>query len=459
MAETLDKKAQYLLNQQSYQSGERYLVKTRRAMLQKLLTYVSEHRQQAMTALHSDLRKSEFEAMATEFVPLVTALKYMIRHLRQFAAPRNCGVSMLNFPASGHLVPEPYGQVLIIATWNYPLLLALEPVVGAIAAGNKAVVKLSPLAKHTSQFVKTALTECFSPDQLIVIDDEFTLDDVLSWKFDLIFFTGGMDTGKKVAKMAAEHLTPTVLELGGKNPCIVDASADLKIAAKRIVWGKFTNAGQTCLAPDFLLVESGVKEKLLQHIRAVITDFYGANPIDHPDYPRVVNDFHYERLCALMTGGRLVAGGEKDPERCRIAPTVIDDVSWSDPVMAREIFGPLLPVLEFDNFEEAVNKVRQLSKPLALYYFGRNSGREELLKRTTSSGAFSVNDVVTHFVNETMPFGGVGTSGMGSYHGKYSFDAFTHYKPVMKQLAWLDFPARYPTFAAVGLRILKLMVK
>lgn len=459
MAEAMDKKAQYLLNRQSYRNGERYLVKTRRAMLQTLLTYVLEHRQQAMTALYNDLNKSEFEAMATEFVPLVTALKYMIRHLRQFAAARNCGVSMLNFPASGHLVPEPYGQILIAATWNYPLLLAVEPVVGAIAAGNKVVLKLSPLAKHTSQWVKTAMAECFTPDQLIVIDDEYTLDEVLSWQFDLMFFTGGMETGKKVAKMAAEHLTPTVLELGGKNPCIVDASADLKIAAKRIVWGKFTNAGQTCLAPDFLLVETSVKEKLLQHIRTAITDFYGIHPVDHPDYPRIVNDHHYERLCALMTGGRLVAGGEKNPERCAIAPTVIDNVDWSDPLMAREIFGPLLPVFEFVNFEEAVQRVRELPKPLALYYFGKSTVRQELLSRTTSSGAFTVNDVVTHFVNETMPFGGVGPSGMGSYHGKYSFDAFTHYKPVMKQLAWLDFPARYPTFAAVGLRILKLMVK
>lgn len=459
MAETLDIKAQYCLNAQSYQNGERYLVKFRRAMLQKLLTYLQDHRQQAMTALYDDLHKSEFEAMATEFVPLVSALKYMIRHLRQFAAARNCGVSMLNFPASGHLVPEPYGQVLIAATWNYPLLLALEPVVGAIAAGNKVVLMLSPLAKHTSQVVKTALTECFTPDQVIVIDGEYSLDEVLSWKFDLIFYTGGMETGKKVARMAAEHLTPTVLELGGKNPCIVDASADLKIAAKRIVWGKFTNAGQTCLAPDFLLVETSVKEKLLQYICATITDFYGLHPVEHPDYPRIVNSYHYERLSALMTGGRLIAGGEKNPERCCIAPTVIDNIDWSDPVMEREIFGPLLPVFEFSDFEKAVQKVREMPKPLALYYFGKNSVREQLLARTTSSGALSINDVVTHFVNETMPFGGVGPSGMGSYHGKYSFDAFTHYKPMMKQLAWLDFPARYPTFAAVGLRILKLMVK
>jgi probable aldehyde dehydrogenase ywdH len=434
-------------------AGGRYSVEQRRMLLRRLLAELQVNRERIMAALHADLHKSEFEASVTEFIPLLEALRFMIRKLPRLAKTRRAAVSPMNFPARGRLVPEPYGVVLVCATWNYPLLLALEPVIGAVAAGNSVVLKLSDKSQATMALVAELLEKASDSGQVATVGDELSFEEILKERFDYIFYTGSEYGGRKVLAAAAPHLTPVTLELGGKSPCIVCADADLAVAAKRIVWGKFTNAGQTCVAPDYLLVHRSVKSRLLDEMRKRVREFYGENPLENPDYAHIVNRLHYDRLCKLL-GDR---PAERDPERLCIAPVIVEGVTPDDPLMAGEIFGPILPVLEFSENEEALGLVRKLPKPLALYCFG---GDREMRRRVTeeiSSGAVSFNDVVMHFVNPAMPFGGVGNSGMGRYHGKYSFETFTHYKPVMAQSGRIDWPVRYPPFREWQKKLARLL--
>ncbi len=427
--------------------------------LKRLLQLVKIHRREILKALHDDLGKSDFEVMVCELYPLIELLKFMIRKLPRLAAPKRAGVSLLNFPARGRVVPEPYGQVLVVATWNYPLLLTLEPLIGAYAAGNRVVVKLSRRSVQTMHFLRWLLEECFHVSRVVVVGNELDFTEILAEKFDYVFYTGSATGGREVLTASAPNLTPATLELGGKSPCVVDEGASLRIAARRIVWGKFTNAGQTCVAPDYLLVHRRIYDAFMVELSRAIRDMYGDSPLDSPDYSTIVDQQAYNRLSELATHGRLVAGGETRAERLMISPTVIDRLDNDDPLLHEEIFGPLLPVVEFASTEELFMLLKGENKPLALYYFGNNRAVRRRLISETSSGAVVFNDVVTHFINPEMPFGGVGTSGMGAYHGRKTFETFSHYKPVMTQCGRLDWPFRYPPYAKWKQRLLEWMCR
>ncbi|MFA7230178.1 MAG: aldehyde dehydrogenase [Victivallaceae bacterium] len=434
--------------QKSYfNCGQTRKIEFRLKMLDRLFKAIKEYEPKILAALHADLRKTEFESVATEISIVLEDIAYARKHLKKWASPHRAGVAMLNFPASGKIYAEPYGSVLIFSTWNYPFQMLLSPLVGAMAAGNCAVLKPSEQAPATAELLLEMVGATFDPEYIVAfpggIDSVHVL---LNEKFDYIFFTGGTRQGREVMKAAAEHLTPVTLELGGKSPCIVDADANLNLTAKRIVWGKFLNAGQTCVAPDYLFVHKSIKKELLEKIEHYIGNFYGKNPQESPDYPRIINDKHFDRLADLMHDGKIVCGGQKDRKDNYIAPTVIDHIEPDDTIMQEEIFGPLLPVVTFEKIIEVIEFIIAKPKPLAMYYFSRQQKNLEALLSRTSAGGVCVNETVTHLINPSMPFGGVGNSGMGAYHGKYSFDTFTHYKPVMIKGGWLDVPLRYPPF-------------
>ena len=433
-------------------------VRHRRERLKKLLSLVIRHRDAAMAALRDDLGKSEFESLSTELLPLAGILRYLIRKLPRLARRRRVPVSWMNFPACGSVVPEPYGMVLVVATWNYPLLLALEPLAGAYAAGNQVVLKLHDRAPHVKSFIRWLIGEAFD-DEITVIDAEIPFEELLNERFDYIFYTGSARGGRDVLRAAAGNLTPATLELGGKCPCIVAPGANVKVAARRIVWGKFTNCGQTCVAPDYVVVHSDLKDELTDRLRSAIEDFYGRQPLDSLDYGHLIDARSYERISKLVEGGRLICGGDKDPERFAIEPTVVDRLDPKSPLLEEEIFGPVLPVVSFGSDSELFAEIRRRGKPLAMYCFGGNRKLRERLRSGSSSGALVFDDVVTHFINPDMPFGGVGASGMGAYHGRRTFETFSHFKPVMEQSRWFDLPFRYPPFSRLRTALLELLLR
>ena len=338
-------------------------------------------------------------------------------------------------------------MALVIAPWNYPFQLAVSPLIGALAAGNCAVVKPSEVAPNTSRLIADMIGNEFDPGYLAAVEGGVEeTKALLEQRFDYIFFTGGTRVGKIVMAAATRHLTPVTLELGGKNPCIVDASADLDKAARRIAWGKFVNAGQTCIAPDFVLVEKSIKAVLLARLAAAIESFYGADPKTSPDFGRIVNDHHFERLRALMGDGKVVAGGKTDAAQRYIAPTIVEGVSWDHAIMQEEIFGPILPVLDFDDLETVMRTLEVKPKPLALYFFSENRDRQEQVLRRLSSGGACINDTFAQLLNLRLPFGGVGDSGMGAYHGKAGFETFSHSKSVVKRSTWADPGIKYPPY-------------
>ena len=430
----------------------------RRERLKKLLELLIKHRKAVAAALRDDLGKSEFEGYSTELLPLTEILRYLIRKLPRLAGARRVPVSWMNFPASGRVIPEPYGMVLVVATWNYPLLLALEPLAGAYAAGNQVVLKLHDRSSHVSGFLQWLIEEVFE-GEVLVIDGDLPLSELLERRFDYIFYTGSDRGGREVLRAAAEHITPATLELGGKSPCVVAPGADLKVAARRIVWGKFTNCGQTCVAPDYLVVHSALKDALMLRLQKAIRELYGEHPLESPDFGHVVDVRAYERLSRLAANGRLVCGGDKDPDRLMIEPSVIDRIEENDPLLSEEIFGPLLPIVTYDSDSELFSELRRHGKPLALYCFGGDRKLRNALRTGTSSGALVFDDVVTHFINSAMPFGGVGSSGMGAYHGRRTFDTFVHLKPEMTQSSWLDWPFRYPPFSRLRTALLELLIR
>lgn len=433
-------------------------VSQRRARLKKLLSLVIKHREAAVAALRDDLGKSTFESYSTELLPLTDILRYLIRKLPSLARKHRAGVSWMNFPASGYVVPEPYGLVLVVATWNYPLLLALEPLAGAYAAGNQVVLKLHDRAPHVSNFLQWLIEEAFD-DEITALDGEVKFPELLRERFDYIFYTGNGQGGREVLRSAAENLTPVTLEMGGKCPCIVAPRANLKIAARRIVWGKFTNCGQTCVAPDYLLVHSAIKDELTEQLQQAVRKFYGTLPLESPDLGHLIDSRAYGRVSRLAGHGRLICGGDKQPDRLSIEPTIVDRLAPEDPLLTEEIFGPVLPVVTYESDEELFASIRRYGKPLAIYCFGGSGALRKRLRRESSSGALVFNDVVTHFINPDMPFGGVGASGMGAYHGKRTFDTFTHYKPVMEQCRWFDLPFRYPPFSQLCTAFLDLLIR
>ena len=456
----MDLSAKIQAQRQYFSTGDTLPLENRIALLKKLYAAIQKYEGEICAALKADLGKSDSESFLCEIGMVLSELSYLIAHLPRWAKPRRHKTGLVHFPAKSFTLQEPFGVVLVMSPWNYPFLLTIDPLAGAIAAGNCCVVKPSAYSPATSAIIDKLLGEVFSPEQVLVVqggrEENAAL---LEQRFDYIFFTGGPSVGRLVMEKAAAHLTPVSLELGGKSPCIVEASADLKLAAIRIAFGKWLNCGQTCIAPDYILIDRRVKEEFLTHLKAAIPAMYGADPLENPDYGRIVNPRHFHRLLGLMEGEDILLGGQYREEELRIAPTVLDNVSPDAPVMQEEIFGPILPVLTYDSLEEAEAFIRSREKPLALYLFTRDKAVEERFLRHVSFGGGCVNDTIIHLATSEMGFGGVGGSGMGSYHGKASFDTFSHTKSILKKGNWLDIPVRYHPYTPAKEKLLRLLLK
>ncbi len=430
-----------------FKSGQTLPYRFRRQQLKVLKKAIEAHEEAILEALFLDFRKPHFEGYATEIGVVLAELDYISKNLESWMKPRVVSASLLNFPSSDRIYYDPYGVSLIVAPWNFPFQLMMNPLIGAIAAGNCAVIKASELAPHTSALVAEIIGECFDPAFVRLVQGGIsTSQALLEQRWSHIFFTGSVRVGIIVATAAARYLTPVILELGGKSPCVVDETADIKLAARRIVWGKYINAGQTCVAPDYILAHRDIKDELVENMVQVIQDFYGENPQQSPDFPRIIDGKHFERVSSFLGDGEIACGGKTDAEDLYIAPTILDKVRWEDRVMQEEIFGPVLPVLTFDTLDEVIHEITERPKPLSMYYFSRRSQRQDRFLEETTAGGMCINDVVTHYANPKLPFGGVGTSGQGAYHGKHSFLAFSHQKSVSKKGNWLDVPLRYPPY-------------
>jgi acyl-CoA reductase-like NAD-dependent aldehyde dehydrogenase len=440
-----------------FATGKTKDVAFRLEQLKRLKQAILDNQTAILEAVNADLNKPEFEAYATE-IGVVREIDYAIKHLKSWVKPKKVSTSIEQFPSSACIYPEPLGVVLIISPWNYPFQLMISPLVGAIAAGNCAILKPSELAANTSRIVTQITKKTFDPAYITSIEGGVeTSQELLAEKFDHIFFTGGTKIGQLIMEAAAKHLTPVTLELGGKSPCIVDSNVHIEHAAKRIAWGKFINAGQTCIAPDYLLVDRTVKNDLLTSIKQYIQEFYGDDPAKSPDYGRIINQRHFERLASFLNEGQPYIGGQTNPEERYIAPTIIDGVDWDTPVMQEEIFGPILPVLEYSDLSDAIAKINARPKPLALYLFSKDQQKQERVLQETSSGGVCINDTVMQVGVSELPFGGVGSSGIGSYHGKASFDTFSHRKSVLKRSFLLDLDWRYAPYQG-KLKLIKRII-
>ncbi len=418
----------------------------RKRVLTELLHHVTTREDEIIAALHQDFKKPALEGMLTETFIVIQTLKHTIAHLHRWAKPQRVWPSILNFPSRDTIYPQPYGSVLVIAPWNYPFQLALNPLIAAVAAGNSVTLKPSEQTPHTAAIVAEIVRAAFSPNHVEVYQGGPEVSQkLLTHRWDYIFFTGSVTVGKLVAQAAAVHLTPVTLELGGKNPCIVDASGNLTLAARRIVWGKFLNAGQTCIAPDYILVHAEAKHELVRLLIDEIRKAYGQNPFQSPDLARIVNTSHWNRLCNLLKEATIIHGGENDRDELYIAPTLIDEPPLDSALMQEEIFGPLLPIITYRTFDEIAQIISRYENPLAFYIFSDMA----LAKKTINQFSFGggcINDTVVHFGNVRLPFGGVGHSGMGAYHGKYGFDTFSHKKAIVHKANWLDLPMRYAPY-------------
>lgn len=443
-----------------FYSGATKTIPYRLAQLKKLRQAVQAHEANLLTALRRDLNKAPFEGYETEVGLVLHELRQMERRLAKWTKPQKVRTPLMAMPAKSEIQEEPYGVVLIMAPWNYPFQLSIMPLAGAIAAGNCAVLKPSRDAPATAEAMAKLLEECFTPEYITVVQGGRQENSVLlEQKFDFIFFTGSVQVGKVVMEAAAKNLTPVCLELGGKSPCIVDETANLKMAAKRIAWGKLINAGQTCVAPDYLLVHEAVKPQLLALLEKEMAAAYGVQPQQNPDYPRMVNQKHYDRVMALLrSGGQVVFGGQGNPDTLQVAPAVVDGVTPEMPLMREEIFGPVLPVLSFKDLLEVVRLVRTMPKPLALYLFSRRRQTISYLLSALSFGGGCVNETVMHMATQHLPFGGVGDSGMGSYHGRYSFDLFSHKKGVLRKSNLFEPPVRYAPYTTMKERVLRWLL-
>ncbi|HIK30308.1 MAG TPA: aldehyde dehydrogenase [Oscillatoriales cyanobacterium M59_W2019_021] len=439
MKDLLQKQRQFFATGQTKDLGFRI------EQLQRLKQAILDRQEAIVAAVNADLNRPEFEAYFE--IASISEINYALKHIKSWVKPKKVPTPIDQFPASAKIYPEPLGVVLIIGPWNYPFQLMISPLVGAIAAGNCAILKPSELAANTARVVTELVENTFDPAYIKSVEGGVeTSQQLLAEKFDRIFFTGGTKIGKIVMEAAAKNLTPVTLELGGKSPCIVDTTVDIDRAAKRITWGKFINAGQTCIAPDYLLVDRRIKSDLLNNIKKYVGEFYGDDPSQSPDYARLISQRHFDRVAEFIGDGKVIVGGQTKPEERYIAPTVLDEVSWDAPVMEDEIFGPILPVLEYTDLNEAIDRINERPKPLALYLFSQDKQTQQQVLDRTSSGGVCLNDTVMHVGVTELPFGGVGDSGIGSYHGKASFDTFSHYKSVLKKGMWLDLDWRYAPY-------------
>ena len=433
-------------------------IKFRKVTLIRLLYSIEENESRIIEALYKDFKKPEFEAVLTETNYVISDLKHTIKNLKCWSKPKRVLPSILNFPSTDYIYSEPYGKVLIISPWNYPFQLALCPLIAAVAAGNSVVLKPSELTPNTSAIIDEIISKVFSKNHVEVVEGGVDVaQNLLEQKWDYIFFTGSVAVGKIVAKAAAEYMTPITLELGGKNPCIIDETSNIKLAAKRIVWGKFINAGQTCIAPDYLLVQKKVKSELIEHLKQEIVNAYSDNPELSPDYTRIINTRNWERLKDLIEREKVLFGGQSNSEDCYLAPTLIDETSLDSPIMKEEIFGPILPILSYEKESELDEIISKYDKPLSLYVFTTKSKFANKIIQQFSFGGGCINDTVIHFSNNRLPFGGVGNSGIGAYHGKMSFDTFSHKKAIVKKANWLDLPMRYAPYKGKLSQIKKIL--
>ena len=419
----------------------------RKETLKKLLYHIQENEDLILKALYDDFKKPEFEAVLTETNYVISELKDTIKNIHKWSRKKRVFPSLLNFPSTDFIYKEPYGNVLVIAPWNYPFQLALCPLISAVAAGNRVVLKPSELTPHTSAIINKIITKTFHINHVEVVEGGVaTSNELLGQRWDYIFFTGSAAVGKIVARAAAENLTPVTLELGGKNPCVIDETANLKLAAKRIVWGKFINAGQTCIAPDYILIQKNMKVPFVICLIEEIINAYGKKPEKSPDFARIINTKNWLRLVNMIEPEKVIFGGTTDANSLFISPTLIEEPALDSPVMKEEIFGPILPLLTYQTEADIDPVIRQFEKPLAFYVFSDNDSFARKLISRYSFGGGCINDTMVHFANKRLPFGGVGHSGMGAYHGALGFAAFSHHKSVVKKANWLDLPMRYAPY-------------
>ena len=451
---------QGLIQQQRdfFATGQTQDIRFRLSQLQGLKQAIAFHETAIINAIKADLCRPDLESYF-EFSP-VAELNYAIKNLKSWVKPQKIPASLGQLPASTFIYPQPLGIILIIGPWNYPFQLLISPLIGAIAAGNCAILKPSEIAVNTSKIIRDIISKTFDSEYIAVVEGGVeTSQELLAEKFDHIFFTGGKKVGQIVMEAAAKYLTPVTLELGGKSPCIVEDDIQLDYTAKRIIWGKLINAGQTCIAPDYLLVNAKIKSELILALQKWIKTFLGDHPETSPDYSRIINQFHFNRLQKFLNAGNIITGGETNPETRYIAPTLIDNISWDDLIMQEEIFGPILPILEYQDLGEAIAKINSRPKPLALYLFSHDQNKQNRILQETSSGSLCFNDTVLQIGGKSLPFGGVGESGIGSYHGKTTFDRFSHYRSVLKQTFLLDLPLRYPPYKGKEWLIKKILTQ
>ena len=453
---------QNILNRQRefFKSGKTLPVKVRLEYLKKLKEVIKANEQEIFDAIYKDLGKSSTEAYMCEVGLSLAEISYFQKNLKKFAKDKTVFTPITNFHARSYIKSVPWGNVLIISPWNYPFLLSIEPLIDAIAAGNTIILKPSAYSPYTSEIVRKIVKEVFPEEYVAVVTGGREENKaLLEMKFDYIFFTGSSNVGKEVLRKAAENLTPVSLELGGKSPCIVDKSANLKLAAKRIVFGKFVNCGQTCVAPDYIYCDKGVKDELIGYIRQEISKQLGENPLENKNYGKIINEKHFNRLCGLINQDKVFVGGKTMPETLKIEPTVMDNITWYDAVMKEEIFGPILPVMIYDNLDEVIDIVESKPHPLALYIFSSDKKNIKKVTERCRYGGGCVNDVVVHLATPEMPFGGCGESGMGSYHGKFGFDTFTHKKSILDKKTWFDLPIRYQPYSNLQNLLLKMFLR
>ena len=443
-----------------FNSGLTRSYESRLVSLKALKRAILSNEDELCRALKEDLGKSRAEAFMCEIGLAISELNWLIKHLGGLMRKKYVLTPLAQFAATSFRSPSPYGNVLIISPWNYPLLLTLEPLADALAAGNTAILKPSAYAPETSDIIKKMLEESFNPGLVAVVTGGRAENQaLLRQKFDKIFFTGSKEVGKEVMRKAAEYLTPVTLELGGKSPCIVEKTAKISLAARRIVFGKFLNCGQTCVAPDYVLCDESIRESLVFAIKKEITLQFGRKPLENPDYGKIVNEKHFNRLKGLIDKEKTVCGGGLDEENNRIEPTVMVDVSWEDAVMGEEIFGPILPILTYKSLDEAISVVESHPHPLALYCFTKDSRVSKKVLKACRFGGGCINDVVIHLATSEMPFGGVGESGMGSYHGKAGFEEFSHTRSIVDKKIWMDMPVRYQPYTGLKEKLLRLFLR
>lgn len=443
-----------------FTTGQTLPVSFRQEMLQKLKQSILDHEADLNAALKKDLGKSRMESYMCEVGLTLSELTWMQKNLKKLASEKRVPTPLAQFAARSFQSPSPYGTVLIMSPWNYPVLLTLDPLIDAIAAGNTVIVKPSAYAPATSAVLKHIIEDCF-PEKYVALITGGRAENqaLLHQRFDKIFFTGGKTVGKEVLRCAAEYLTPVTLELGGKSPCIVDHTAKISLAAKRIVFGKYLNCGQTCVAPDYILCDRRIYPDLIRAIQKEIHRQFGKNPLKNPDYGKIINEKHFERLLGLIDKEKLVCGGESDPSTLQIAPTVLKDVTWEDAVMGEEIFGPILPILTYDSLDEAIRTVESHPHPLALYLFSEDKKAQKKVLNLCHFGGGCINDTIIHLATSAMPFGGVGESGMGGYHGKSGFETFTHTRSIVDKKTWMDLPIRYQRYTHIKEKLLRLFLR